>query len=37
VVLEWCHEFYNKSRRHSAAAMMSPITYETTALHPEAA
>jgi len=37
VVLEWCHEFYNKSRRHSAVAMMPPITYETTALHPEAA
>lgn len=38
VVLEWCHEFYNTTRRHSSAKMMSPINYEkTTVLHPEAA
>ncbi len=24
VVAEWCHDFYNTKRRHSAAAMMSP-------------
>jgi len=28
VVLAWCHEFYNTRRRHSSAAMMSPIDYE---------
>jgi putative transposase len=38
VVAEWCHDFYNTQRRHSAAAMMSPVTFETTAaLQPEAA
>ncbi len=31
VVLEWCYEFYNQDRRHSSAAMMSPINYENTA------
>ena len=30
-VLDWCYGFYNHNRRHSAADMMSPITYETTA------
>jgi putative transposase len=38
VVLEWCHEFYNTTRRHSSAKMMSPINYENLAvLEPEAA
>jgi putative transposase len=37
VVLAWCHDFYNVRRRHSSAAMMSPINYETAALQPEAA
>jgi len=37
IVLDWCYGFYNHTRRHSAAAMMSPITYETTALNREAA
>lgn len=31
VVLDWCYGFYNHQRRHSAAGMMSPITYENTA------
>jgi putative transposase len=31
VVLDWCYGFYNHQRRHSAAAMMSPINYENTA------
>jgi len=31
VVLEWCYRFYNQTRRHSSAAMMSPINYENTA------
>ena len=31
VVLDWCYGFYNHDRRHSAAAMMSPIDYENTA------
>ncbi|GCD88027.1 IS3 family transposase [Nocardioides sp. LS1] len=30
VVLDWCYGFYNHQRRHSAAAMMSPISYENT-------
>ena len=37
VVIEWCYGFYNHQRRHSAAAGMSPINYETTALTREAA
>ena len=37
VVLDWSYEFYNTSRRHSAAGMMSPINYETTAAQPDAA
>jgi len=37
VVMDWCYGFYNHTRRHSTAAMMSPITYETTALNREAA
>jgi putative transposase len=32
VVLDWCYGFYNHDRRHSAAAMMSPINYENTAV-----
>ena len=31
VVLDWCYGFYNHDRRHSSAAMMSPINYENTA------
>jgi putative transposase len=37
IVLDWCHEFYNTTRRHSSAGMLSPINYETAALQPEAA
>jgi transposase InsO family protein len=38
VVADWCWNFYNTSRRHSSAAMLSPIDFETTAaLQPEAA
>ncbi len=38
VVLPWCYDFYNHRRRHSAAAMMSPIDYENhTADQPVAA
>jgi transposase InsO family protein len=38
VVLEWCHGFYNTTRRHSSAKMMSPINYENRdVLEPEAA
>jgi putative transposase len=32
VVLAWCHEFYNTERRHSSAALMSPIVYEKIAV-----
>ncbi len=31
VITPWCEEFYNKTRRHSAAGMMSPIDYENAA------
>lgn len=37
VVLDWCYGFYNHTRRHSTAGMMSPITYENTALNRKAA
>ncbi|MCA0179283.1 MAG: IS3 family transposase [Actinobacteria bacterium] len=30
-VLDWCYGFYNHTRRHSSAAMMSPINYENAA------
>ena len=36
-VMDWCFNFYNTTRRHSSAAMMSPIDYETAALTPRAA
>lgn len=29
VVVAWCHDFYTSRRRHSSAALMSPIQYET--------
>ena len=31
VVLDWCYGFYNHTRRHSSANMMSPINYENAA------
>jgi putative transposase len=37
VVIDWCYGFYNHRRRHSAAAGLSPINYENTALTREAA
>jgi len=38
VVIPWCEDFYNQTRRHSSAAMMSPIDYENAAsIQPEAA
>lgn len=37
IVIDWCFEFYNVQRRHSSAAMMSPVNYESTALNREAA
>jgi putative transposase len=37
VVIDWCYGFYNHQRRHSAAAGLSPINYETAALTREAA
>ena len=38
VVANWCFGFYNTKRRHSSAAMMSPVSFETTAaLRSEAA
>ena len=37
VVLAWCHEFYNTKRRHSSAALLSPIEYEKIAVDQPAA
>ena len=38
VVADWCFEFYNTRRRHSSAAMMPPVSFETAAaIRPEAA
>jgi putative transposase len=37
VVIDWCYGFYNHQRRHSAAAGLSPVNYETTALTRDAA
>jgi len=37
VVMDWCYGFYNHQRRHSSAAMMSPINYEAAAPNREAA
>ena len=38
VVLAWCHEFYNVKRRHSSAALMSPVEFEKIAvIQPDAA
>jgi transposase InsO family protein len=37
VVLDWCYDFYNQTRRHSSANMMSPINYETASVQPDAA
>jgi transposase InsO family protein len=37
VVIDWCYGFYNTQRRHSAAAGLSPVNYETAALNQEAA
>jgi putative transposase len=37
VVIDWCYGFYNHQRRHSAAAGLSPINYEITALNRDAA
>ena len=36
-VIDWCYGFYNHQRRHSAAAGLSPINYETAALNRAAA
>ncbi len=37
VVIDWCYGFYNHQRRHSAAAGLSRINYDTAALNREAA
>ena len=34
VVMAWCHDFYNHRRRHSSAALLSPIEYERLAARP---
>jgi len=30
-VMDWCYGFYNHQRRHTSAAMMSPVNYENAA------
>ena len=35
VVLDWCYGFYNHDRRHTAADMMPPATYEQHAAAPD--
>ena len=37
VVVAWCQDFYNSRRRHSSAALMSPIQYERLAADQPAA
>ncbi len=37
VVLDWCYDFNNRTRRHNSANMLSPINYENASLRPEAA
>src|SRR5271167_2510627 len=37
VVVPWCQDFYNNRRRHTSAALMSPIQYETLAADQPAA
>ena len=39
VVIDWCYNFYNHQRRHSAAGGLSPVNYEIRELRqePEAA
>jgi putative transposase len=37
VVVAWCQDFYNTRRRHSSAALMSPIQYERLAADQPAA
>ena len=37
VVVVWCQDFYNSRRRHSSAALMSPIQYERLAADQPAA
>jgi len=37
VVIDWCYEFYNHQRRHSAAGGLSSINYEGAALTRDAA
>ena len=37
VVVPWCQDFYNHQRRHSSAALMSPIQYERLAADQPAA
>jgi putative transposase len=32
VVVAWCQHFYNSRRRHSSAALMSPIQYTRDSL-----
>jgi len=37
VVVAWCQDFYNTRRRHTSAALMSPIQYERLAADQPAA
>lgn len=37
IVLDWCYDFYNDTRRHSSADGMPPSRYESVNLQLEAA
>jgi putative transposase len=37
VVIDWCYDFYNNTRRHSKADMQSPVDYEAATVESSAA
>lgn len=37
VVIDWCYDFYNNTRRHSKANMQSPVDYEAATVESQAA
>ena len=35
VVIDWCYDFYNHQRRHTAADRLSPVNYEIRESNPK--
>ena len=35
VVIDWCYDFYNHQRRHTAADGLSPVNYEIRETNPK--